>query len=342
MKKHLWVIVLMALFIVIVGCDKDRDYDMCMEEWAIFVMDSDGDNNKKIKDISSLNYVEFIHQTDKLLYNSNDSLFTIHLDGTEQKCISENIFVPGTKLGYSKAEITEDGSSIFFTGVINDNDDLYRYDVDTGTITNLTQTDAVNERNLRLSRNSTCACFLAVTDTSHAVCSFDLVTSEIDTLYTSTKRIPGCVASPDGSKIYFAEEVYDPGRYYQTAIKELNRQTSAVNVIDSISTNTGAHEIVANDDFIIYKRLGSGEWVTFSLLDGSMTTFAKCMANSVNLNNDNEVLFVYQLAVWLYKIESGGYVKIRDGAESCAYNMEETKICYIGRYYRIRSEYITE
>ena len=342
MEKPLLLIAIMTLFIVIVGCEKDRDYEMAMEEWAIFVMDSDGSNNEKIKDISSLNYVEFIHQTDKLLYNSNDSLFTIHFDGTDQKCISENIFVPGTNLGYSKAEITEDGSSIFFTGVINDNDDLYRYDVETGTITNLTQTDAVNERNLRLSRNSTRACFLAATDTSHAVCSFDLVTSEIDTLYTSTKRIPGCVASPDGSKIYFAEEVYGPGRYYQTAIKELNRLTSVVTVIDSISSSTGAHEIAANDDFIIYKRLGSGEWVTFSLLDGSMTTFAKCTANSVNLNNDNEVLFVYHLAVWLYKIESGEYDKIRDNADKCAYNMEETKICYIGRYYRKRSEYITE
>ena len=146
MKNFIIILVL----IILMGCNDDNVYIPFYQD-AIYIMDADGSNKQKVIDVDGCSNVQFLPNSDKLLYMLNrtdgtntGSLYTVNTNGSEITQISGEL-----KIKRDLPSISDDGSKIIFWAFDDSRDytyDLHMVDPMGIEITNLTQTEDVSEK----------------------------------------------------------------------------------------------------------------------------------------------------------------------------------------------------
>ena len=116
------VIILTLLFF---GCGEhyDDDYEPIYQD-AIYIMDADGSNKQKVTDVDNCDNVQFIPNSDKLLYLADNSLFTVNIDGTENQKISGELEITN-----HLPVIKSDGQMIALRFKFGDNTNIGLFDM---------------------------------------------------------------------------------------------------------------------------------------------------------------------------------------------------------------------
>ncbi|MBN2365746.1 MAG: hypothetical protein JXL67_06240 [Calditrichaeota bacterium] len=256
--------------------------------------------------------------------------------------ICGNVEVKGTNSGYSPVSVTTDGDLMIFTGFVNDEADLFMYDVDSETLTNITETDNIKESNPRFSTDNESACFITAIDSVHQLCVLDVQTLSIYILYSTDLRIPGCIYSVDNERIYFVEETdslnkstLDVRDSYQGNVISLNIITSEITVLDANSGSWGAHNMQLNQNYILYGRIPSAKWIAYRFDSQIMTMLDQSGVDYVDINESDQILHSSDSvtgSIRLFNIEMGTFDEIITDSFGGSYNLDETKICFVSRY----------
>jgi hypothetical protein len=186
------VIILTLLFF---GCGEhyDDDYEPIYQD-AIYIMDADGSNKQKVIDVDGCCNVQFVPDSDKLLYmlrrtdgTNTGSLYTVNTDGSEITQISGEL-----KIKRDLPSISDDGSKIVLWAFDDSRDytyDLYMVDPIGSGITNLTITANVSEKDATFIQYQDQEYLLYVTYFNENEINYSTIsmmnttTFEIDTLY---------------------------------------------------------------------------------------------------------------------------------------------------------------
>ena len=180
--------------LILIGCNDDYYYIPIYQD-AIYIMDTDGSNIQKVIDVNSCSNVQFLPNSNKLLYMLNrtdgsnmGSLFTSNTDGTEVTQISGEL-----KIRKDLPSISDDGLKIVFWVLNESRDfavyDLYLVDPMGIEIVNLTQTNNVSEIDASFIYYQSQECLLYVTYYTEnqinysTISIMNMTTFGIDTLY---------------------------------------------------------------------------------------------------------------------------------------------------------------
>ncbi|MCK4312507.1 MAG: PD40 domain-containing protein [Candidatus Cloacimonetes bacterium] len=182
------------LVIMICSCEVDNEYIPVYQD-AIYIMDANGSNKQKVIEVDGCCNVQFIPDSDKLLYMLNrtdgsnmGSLYTVNTDGSEITQISSEL-----KIRRDLPSISDDGIKIVFWVFDDSRDyaiyDLYMVDPMGIEITNLTQTDNMSEIDATFIQYQDQEYLLYVTYFTENEINYSTInmmnttTFEIDTLY---------------------------------------------------------------------------------------------------------------------------------------------------------------
>jgi len=149
MKRTIKLFIL-CVIAVIWGCSDENEYIPFYQD-AIYMMDADGSNKQKVLDVDSCTNVQFIPNSNKILFmtSRNDGsylkqLHTINTDGTDSLQISGEFLLKD-----EQPAVSHDGSKIVFWALHDSRDysyDLYSTDPLGTEIVNLTDTESVSEK----------------------------------------------------------------------------------------------------------------------------------------------------------------------------------------------------
>ncbi len=171
------------------GCNyggDNNDYEPIYQD-AIYIMDADGNNKQKVIDVDNCDNVQFIPNSNKLLYLADSSLYTVNEDGTDNMKISGELKVAN----YEYACVTSDGSYFYFCAESDryPAKDLYRYEIIEDQLEIIYQNSLRNCQNPALSPNNELIVFSENDINSYSILELDLTTVNVDTILT--------IATPD-------------------------------------------------------------------------------------------------------------------------------------------------
>jgi len=179
--------------LIILGCTKDNEYIPFYQD-AIYIMDSDGDNKQKVIDVEGCTNVQFIQDSNKILFMTSrydgsymKQLHTVNIDGSDSLQISGDYLLKD-----EQPAVSDDGSKIVFWALHESRDavyDLYMTDPLGTEIINLTNTENESEKDALFIQYQEQEYLLYVTyfredniDYS-TISMMNIDTFEIDTLY---------------------------------------------------------------------------------------------------------------------------------------------------------------
>ena len=187
------IFIIILVLIILMGCNDDNVYIPFYQD-AIYIMDADGSNKQKVIDVDGCSNVQFLPNSDKLLYMLNrtdgtntGSLYTVNTNGSEITQISGEL-----KIKRDLPSISDDGSKIIFWAFDDSRDytyDLHMVDPMGIEITNLTQTEDVSEKEATFINYQNLEYLLYVTYFNENEINYSTIsmmnttTFEIDTLY---------------------------------------------------------------------------------------------------------------------------------------------------------------
>jgi hypothetical protein len=342
--KTIFLLSFISSIIIFTACSKDTDDEIPFYQEAIYIMDADGSNKTKVIDVDGCENVQFIPNSYKLLYLANNSLYTVNIDGTEKVKISGDVEVEGTNRGNAKPTISNDGNYALFSGIASNQHDLFLYEIGSNVLTNITNTNSVDELNPRFESNELKACFITRNDSLHYLTVIDPLNSTIDTLYTSNKRMPACLYSFDNQSIFFFEEYDDKAidsksyerDYYRTYLKRISINSLEVNELVDNSSNYCSYISVLNENYIIFD-LYSGRLTAFSLLNNDSIDLPESIIYAFDLNVQNKVYFSGSEipesgTIEIFDIELNETTIATTNAIAPALSKDDTKLCCIGTY----------
>jgi len=182
--KFVFGIFLICLFLIFCSCDDNHPFESIDPEYqsAIYVMDSDGSNKEKIIDGGS--NVQYIPNTNKILYVKGgyeaDTLYTVNDDGSENSRICGEL-----KRFFPSIKISEDGQYCYVVSFMygDRTSDIYQIDLINKTYINLT-----NNNNKRVYTNAYKENILVYTveesQDNWLLMKLDLNNNQFDTLLT--------------------------------------------------------------------------------------------------------------------------------------------------------------
>jgi len=187
------IIVILLLLIYLISCTEDNEYIPFYQD-AIYIMNTDGDNKQKVIDVNYCKNVQFIPNSNKILFmtSRNDGsqmkqLLTVNIDGSDSLQISGQYL-----LRDAQPSVSEDGSKIVFWALPDSRDysyDLYMTDPLGTEIINLTNTEDESEKDASFINYQDHEYLLYVTYFNESETNFSTIslmnieTFEIDTLY---------------------------------------------------------------------------------------------------------------------------------------------------------------
>jgi hypothetical protein len=136
------------LFLIVAfffACNSSTEPPIPVFQEAIYIMDADGSNKTKVIDVSGCDNVQFIPNSDKLLYLAKNSLYTVKIDGTENQKISGNI-----NCYYARPVVSDDGIYCFFEGYEErmEKADIYQIDLVQQLVNVIVNTTGLHENNI--------------------------------------------------------------------------------------------------------------------------------------------------------------------------------------------------
>ena len=191
--KMIIELLVLCLMLIILGCTKDNEYIPFYQD-AIYIMDSDGDNKQKVIDVEGCTNVQFIQDSNKILFMTSrydgsymKQLHTVNIDGSDSLQISGDYLLKD-----EQPAVSDDGSKIVFWALHESRDavyDLYMTDPLGTEIINLTNTENESEKDALFIQYQEQEYLLYVTYFSEANVNYSTIsmmnidTFEIDTLY---------------------------------------------------------------------------------------------------------------------------------------------------------------
>jgi hypothetical protein len=130
------IIILILLFLIACN-DNDNEYIPIYQD-AIYIMNADGSNKQKVINVNNCDNVQFIPNSNKLLYLADNSLYTVNEDGTENVKISGELGIATSPI------ISEDGLFCYLTGNASNRItyyDIYKMNIQDESFDNLTVLD---------------------------------------------------------------------------------------------------------------------------------------------------------------------------------------------------------
>ncbi len=348
MIKDLLRLILLFILISISSCSNHPNDVGNWYQGALYIANTDGTNKQKVIDVGDIityeigevgvDYVKFIYNCNKLVYRKDNALYTVNFDGSDNMKISGDIDI---KYGYTSVSVTTDGNLIIFTGFVNEQADIFVYDIDNESFINITETDSIDEFNPRFSNDNESAIFITSIDSVHHLCVLDIPSFSIDTLYTDYLRIPGCVYSIDKEKIYFIEEYEDykqsidsTREYYRGKLMCLDTSTLEVTMLDNYTSNSRVHSMDINDNYLLFRRYSSEDWAAFDLVN-QIIILIELYARFIEINENNQILHSgssFAGSIKMFDIETGTIDEILNESYGVSYNIDDTKICFVSRY----------
>ena len=348
MVKDVLRSILLIIVISITACSNHPNDAGAWYQGALYIANADGSNKQKVIDVGdvdcyeindvNVDYVKFIYNQNKLVYRKDNALYTVNFDGSDNMKISGDIDI---KYGYSSVSVTTDGNLLIFTGFLNEQADIFIYNVSNESFVNVTETDSIDEFNPKFSIDNESACFITSIDSVHRLCVLDIPSFSVDTLYTGNLRIPGCIFSIEKDRIYFIEEYEDSKQsivstreYYRGKLMSLDVSTLELIMLDDYTSNSRARLLNINDNYLLFRRYSSGDWAAIDL-ENQITILIELYAGFIELNENNQILHSGDSitgSIKLFDIETGTIDEILTDSFGGSYNLDETKICFVSRY----------
>ena len=168
------------------GCNyggDDNDYIPIYQD-AIYIMDTDGSNKQKVIDVDNCDNVQFIPNSNKLLYLADNSLYTVNEDGTENTKISGELEIATPPL------ISEDGLFCYFTGNASKRMtyfDIYTMDIQNESFYNITVLD--NDQIGDINYKQGFIVYISISNNDiYSLKKINVNTSNYDTIYIASEE----------------------------------------------------------------------------------------------------------------------------------------------------------
>jgi hypothetical protein len=308
------------------ACNRSTEPPIPVFQEAIFIMDADGSNKTKVIDVSGCDNVQFIPNSDKLLYLAKNSLYTVKIDGTENQKISGDYSI----LHDGKIQMNKDGNFIYALAKKTSNEflNVYKFGIEDSDITQLTFSEK-NVLHFSKSNNSDGLIYVDRKD------NFDIrilyETSMTDSLlYSSNHIITGTLFLEKNETFVFIEA---NDRYLSRLLCFSLGSNEIVELASDASTYK-SYEMTSNNEFVIYSCFGAGTRNAYSILDENVYSlgniYTPCLGNSSKVIFSNEINLSGN--IYIMDILTTESTKL---GENCAYpyfsnNFE--KIVYVGQY----------
>ncbi|NQV18783.1 MAG: hypothetical protein HQ534_09600 [Armatimonadetes bacterium] len=319
----IFISLMLSLFFC--GCDyfgADNEYIPIYQD-AIYIMDANGSNKQKVIDVDYCDNVQFIPNSNKLLYLAGNSLYTVNEDGTENTKISGEL-----NLYYARPIISNDGQFCFFEAYQERmaNADVYQIDLTDNVYENITQSADYHESYIDYKNDN--IIFLKISENSLiSICKYSLIEQEVETIVNAQQDIS--LISPifgiDDKEIYYSKT----GDTIENGIYKFNIITDIEQIITG-STWGGkldwynSQYIFKTDSFIYRIEINNGN--VENIVNGENPDFSDDkMIYSTNWGDYNSEVRIFNLTTFedTFLAEHAYKSKFSDNAQ---------KITYIGKY----------
>ena len=313
------VILALILLIILSACQNDREHIPVYQE-AIYIMDADGSNKTKVIDVDNCDNVQFIPNSDKLLYLADNSLYTVNIDGTEKIKISGEYYMENIlpKLGYLSNKLVSRIRR-------NDNSDLIMIDYITYEITELTKTDSLNEQYFDFSVDEKIIYYSVY---SGKIKSYSIEDGNIKTILNKNIQISGIIVN-DENNIYYKE-------YSKYSCKIINLNLlSLEEVVITENASSGENDYFAyKNGNLLYEKFSPYVWVIQNLVSLDILYLPENVASPV-WQNENEILYtdnpyLPEGSIFRYYVDK--VYTLCSNATKPSFSKERNQISYIGRY----------
>jgi hypothetical protein len=288
-------------------------------------MDADGSNKQKVIDVDNCDNVQFIPNSDKILYLADNSLYTVNIDGTENVKISGELDV----IDKVKPSISYNGEYIAFNVQERNNREVYNIDVSNCIITNISNTVFFDEFYPKFSKTEDCLCYSSNSNELNMIINFNVENLEKDTLYTTNNFLGDVCYSIDSECIYFTQRTSRS----LAILKKVEIATQITeDIAENINTLNGGYFDV-NEDYFVLLQFSPNVWVANSLeteetvIIGDVFYPFLSMFNSVLFSDE----FDSSGDIYIFILISEDTEKLT-GGKSPIFSQDCESIVYISRY----------
>lgn len=316
MKYVLWCSLALLLFLT--ACSND-DYMPVYQE-AIYIMDADGSNKTKVIDVDNCDNVQFIPNSDKLLYLADSSLYTVNIDGTENRKISEEYCMENVlpKISYLSNKLV---------GRIrrNNNSDLLMIDYTTNEIVELTKTDSLNEQYYGFSVNEKKIYYSVY---SGIIKSYNIGDDSTKTILNKNVQISGIIVGGEDNVFY-----KEYSRYSCRIIKLNLLSFEEVVITENASSGENDYFAYKNEN-LLYEEFAPYRWVLKNLVSSDILYLPENVVCPV-FQEDNAILYTdnpYLPEGSIFRFYLDEVYTLCSEAMKPNFSKERDQISYIGRY----------
>ena len=315
------IIILILLFLIACN-DNDNEYIPVYQD-AIYIMDADGSNKQKVIDVDNCDNVQFVPNSNKLLYLADNSLYTMNEDGSDNMKISGEL-----DLYYARPIISDNGQFCFFEAYQERmaNADVYQIDLTDNVYENITQSEDYHESYIDYKNDN--IIFLKISENSLiSICKYSLIEQEVETIVYTQQDIS--LISPifgiDDTEIYYSKT----GDIIENGIYEFNIITDIEQIITNLTWGGkldwyNSQYIFKTDSFIYRIEINNGN--VENIVNGEYPDFSDDkMIYSTNCGNYNSEVRVFNFTTFedTFLAEHSYKGKFSGNAQ---------KITYIGKY----------
>jgi hypothetical protein len=291
-------------------------------------MDADGSNKTKVIDVSGCDNVQFIPNSDKLLYLANNSLYTVNIDGTENQKISGELYISD-----HLPSLNKNGDKVAIRYKYGDFINFGLFNFQTGNPMYLSNQ---NRREDYPKFSATCesVIFSILNDSSgyYEIHNFLIPEFQETILYKSNHNSPisECYLDDVNNKLYFTEATYrGNAKLVEFDLINMNK----VIISDNVSIGLG-NQTDFSAEFIAFPSYPDA--VFLNLIDYSSIIYE----NSFWANFNEEFIVInktfhlsWDSSIFIYNLNNlkKFVTKISHGYQGRV-SKELNRICFIGLY----------
>ena len=312
------IIIILMLLIMIACNNNDYEYNPEYQD-AIYIMDTDGNNKQKVIDVNGCSNVQFIPNSNKLLYLADNSLYTVNEDGTENVKISGEL-----DLYYARPIISDNGQFCFFEAYQERmaNADVYQIDLTDNVYENITQSEDYHESYIDYKNDN--IIFLKISENSLiSICKYSLIEQEVETIVYTQQDIS--LISPifgiDNTEIYYSKtgDIIENGIYKFNIITDIEQIITSLTWGGKLDWYNSQH-IFKTDSFIYRIEINNGN--VENIVNGEYPDFSNDkMIYSTNWGDYNSEVRVFNLITFedAFLAEHAFKGKFSDNAQKITY-----------------------
>jgi hypothetical protein len=325
--KTIFLVFFISSIIIFTACSKDNDDEIPFYQEAIYIMDADGSNKTKVIDVDGCENVQFIPNSNKLLYLEAKSLYTVNLDGNNKQKISGNYIV----LHDARVEIDKYGNYVYALAQLTEVSalNLFKFNVENYNAMQLSFSNnhVYNFSHSPVTENSF---YVQKKDGTYTVRMIDEVNQKDSDLYTSENRISGIVCSQTSNKIFFIEIT---GRY-KSNLYSLSVDSQELELITNDASKLRSYEMICNEKYIVFYSFSFNGIKAFDLDENTFYEIGNVYKPS--LGNNDMIIYSNDFDSWgsiyLQIIGETETAQLASHGFCPSFSQDSTTIVYVGHY----------